>query len=605
MRAQQLAIRLRSAAKTRTLPRLSRGKDELLRTNIDHHASTRLWALIWPSLIYLALLLAWVVLAWPPPMAFSVQGAEMALAVDEPRSNPAATAALKWQKLDQQLLAQWRGPYWLRYRLELISRSDDRPLSLALSLRAASDIYWNGSLLGRNGRVANSAALEQPGRIEYSVALNPPIQRSNVLLIRASSQQPILRFQSAGHWLLIAPTEALAAWRFRPWLLAALTLGALVVALGYLSSVQHNSRRGDGRNALLMLGAASALLLLTEASRAIVGYSYPWHGARMILILSLQAVLAFALPYYLHKRFGVSLRARVVALYALILALAMLLPWSFDARGLSLFFVGFCACLVLLILAPERSLLRARLLLLVALGFLATAVLGAFFLDGPHIITVSVLSVILLLQHGAVERRLAQRLERLAAQKQHLSLQLLRRALQPHWLMNTLTALQELIETDQQQASVLVEQLSELFAQFRQAHSQALIPIGEEVSLCQRYLDVVGGASQIQLCLHVEMLSAGVRLPVGLLHTQIENALTHAGVRACAAVPFRLRVERIHDQCRLHLWSALATSARPGHGTGTAYITESLAMHSNGDYRFHQGVANGQWFTEIEFRCAS
>lgn len=81
-----------------------------------------------------------------------------------------------------------------------------------LSLRAASQIYWNGVPLASNGVVGRSPSDEHPGLIDIIRSL-PPVPSTSTstseLLVLASSQQQWLDFHSAGVDILIAPIETI------------------------------------------------------------------------------------------------------------------------------------------------------------------------------------------------------------------------------------------------------------------------------------------------------------------------------------------------------------------------------------------------------------
>lgn len=558
--------------------------------------------------VLLAAVAAWLVVATPDMATVQVLSGEMAPARtsasgDLPERPPANT---DWRPLDQRVLTGWREPYWLRWRSTTPAAQDGTDRALRLSLRGASRLYWNGRPLAANGIVGRTAAEERPGRIDI-VRVLPPASAigTDELVVLASSHHQNLPLRGADALALVAPAELLYGHTLRPWLIAAFAMGALAAAYLYFLAVQRGRPRTPGARVLLALCAVGLALPVAEAWRPLLGYAYPWHGPRLLILLALHLAAAVLLPAYLMRHFGVAVPAAArIAYLTTLVAVAAFMP-SFDGRSAAVLLLSLLASAGLLLRvhnAPEE---RGPILALVLAGALAMAVAGNAFLDGPYFLLLAVLMGFLLLRHAAQLRALDRHNARLREERAQLSLQLLQRGIQPHWLMNTLTCLQELIEQAPPRASRLVESLAEQFDRLRDSSSRTSVPLEDELALCRNHLDIVGLASDQPMSFEVDGDDVGLSLPPGVLHAQVENALTHAGAGACAQRPFRLRVRREHDRWILELRSARGSAPHRGRGTGTRYIEASLATaHPNG-WRYVQGVDGDDWCGRIEFACAS
>ncbi|XGB21994.1 hypothetical protein KX924_04340 [Streptomyces sp. II-2-2-2] len=115
--------------------------------------------------VLLIAIAAWLLLVAPAPgvryyeaqeMAPATLGADGALPTAPPK-------ILAWQPANQRELVQWRGPYWLRWRLPAPANQHAADRALRVSVRAASQPFWNGQPLAANGIVGRSAEEEQPG----------------------------------------------------------------------------------------------------------------------------------------------------------------------------------------------------------------------------------------------------------------------------------------------------------------------------------------------------------------------------------------------------------------------------------------------------------
>lgn len=558
--------------------------------------------------VLLAAVAAWLIVSTPPPEMRVVQGAQMAPAtVGASGGLPTHPPQhLAWLPLDQQQLAEWRGPYWLRWQVPAPESGADHGRTVRLSLRAASQLYWNGMPWISNGAVGRTPEEEKPGRVDVVRVLPPPSgNATDELLVLASSQQQRFALHGADAMVLIAPAPVLYGQIILPWLIAAFATGALAAACLYFLAVLRGQTRTPGARLLLALGVVGLALPAVEAWRSLLGYTYPWHGVRLVALLALHVAAALLLPAYLARRFEVPLpRAGCFIYLALIMAAAIALP-GFDTRSAAVLLLSLLASVWVLMRAPADQEDRWPILALLSAGLLALLVARGAFLDGPYFLLLAVLMVFLLLRHAAQLQALDRHNAWLREERARLSLQLLQRGIQPHWLMNTLTCLQELIEQSPMRASRLVESLADQFDRLRDSSSRQSVPLQDELALCRSHLDIVGLALDRRMVLEVDGEDAALSLPPGILHAQVENALTHAGAGACALHPFRLQVQRDNARWILELRSARGSAPHRGRGTGTRYIEASLAAASPAGWSFVQGIDGDHWCGRIELTCAS
>src|SRR5688572_17449093 len=192
------------------------------------------------SLTALAVLLGavfvWLVLASPPSGVSYAQALEMAPASMEADGTLPGRPpdGLDWRPLDQRELAGWRNPYWLRWRLPAPVARDAADRAMRLSLRAASQLFWNGQPLPGNGEVGRTAEEEQPGRIDI-VRVLPPSSPTGTdeLVVLASSHHQWFRPRSADAFIAVGPVESIYGHGLGAWLIAALATGALGAACLY------------------------------------------------------------------------------------------------------------------------------------------------------------------------------------------------------------------------------------------------------------------------------------------------------------------------------------------------------------------------------------
>ncbi|PBS12399.1 ATPase [Lysobacteraceae bacterium NML93-0792] len=559
--------------------------------------------------VLLAAVAAWLAVSTRSPGALNALVAEMAPAPMEgsaevPQWPP---GELDWRPLDHRTLAGWGGPYWLRWQFSApAGHAGDPGYALRLSLGAASRSWWNDRPVADNGIVGRTAAEEHPGRMDVLRILPPsPATDTHELVVLASNHHQWFGFHTATAAAEVVSIETLGRHRTWSWLIAAFAMGALGAACLYFLAVQRGRSRMPGARLLIALGVVGLALPVVEAWRPLLGYAYPWHGPRLLLLLVLHLAAAALLPAYIACRFAVAVTPGAwIAYLGGLVAMAVFLP-GFDTRSAAVLLSSLLASTWLLLRAHGEQEERLPVLTLVLAGALALLFFGGAFLDGPYFLLLAVLMGFLLLRHAAKLRALDLRNAWLQGEHARLSLHLLQRSMQPHWLMNTLTSLQELIEQDPPRASRLVESLADQFERLRESSTRQRVPLDEELALCRSHLDIVGLALDRPIGLEIDAEDTDMLLPPGTLLAQVENALTHAGAAACALRPFHLSVRRDNETWILELRSARGSAARSGQGTGTRYIEGSLAAVSPGGWSFTQ-VPNGtDWYSRIELSCAS
>jgi hypothetical protein len=359
-------------------------------------------------------------------------------------------------------------------------------------------------------------------------------------------------------------------------------------------------------------------LPLVESARDLWGYPYPWHLARLRFGAGAHAAggLAAAAVGAARAALAASRRAlgRRVGLRA---SACWRWPrsrrWATTPQRGCCTSAGWSACGALLwasAFCPDRGSaktspppagsLAGPLRALVAAGPGADgAAAGGLHVDGLYTITLAALMVAAMLHHARVQQ---DRATQEAALRQALATKLLRASMQPHGLMNTLAVLQELIEQRPAQASLLVERLADQFSLLRDLSRHDRVSLREELELVRTQLDLVGLARSLPVRLEVHGPVDGVRLPPGVLHTLVENAITHGGIKA-SSPEFALHVaQEPAGRWHLQLRSPRGAGREGGSGQGQRFVRESLTGAFGDDWSYQAGPADATvWVDTLSF----
>jgi hypothetical protein len=508
-----------------------------------------------------------------------------------------------WRTVPREQVTEGPAPFWMRTRVEVPPRAPGAPTPvLALSLLGSWEAWWDGTLLGRNGHVGRTPEEEVPGNVDVLLPLPPEhaTPGPHLLVIRASAHHR--GFQPVGTLYRLQVGEASELARARLlWLVPSLaTLGAMVLmGLHHLARylMQRRSR------ATLLLGllclAASALLLL-EAWRGLESYPYPRHIIRLWLLSGATVAVAVLLPATLHVAFSEPRRAPWWGALAVSLLGLAAVP-GFDGRNAVALGLSLGVSLVLALRARARKEPGAWAAL-GGLGFAMALYLMAP-LDFPErgfFVAFGGLLLCLGAAHAYQLRRQQQRLESATRASERLQLELLKRSIQPHFLMNTLGAVSEWVETEPAQAVRFIESLGAVYRHLLSVSGERAISLARELELCRAYLEVMGYRHGLAFTLEAPGVDGAAVVPPAVLHTLLENAFSHN--RYTTPVIFHLQEVREGGRRRYVFSAPAGKGATPGmgEGTGTRYLEARLDEVFPGAWSLKQGPTEAGWTTVLE-----
>jgi signal transduction histidine kinase len=145
-------------------------------------------------------------------------------------------------------------------------------------------------------------------------------------------------------------------------------------------------------------------------------------------------------------------------------------------------------------------------------------------------------------QHQLEQARVVQAQDTLARQMAEARLKLLQAQIQPHFIFNTLAALQHWVDTSDARAAPLLRSLTGFLRGSTELMARDEVALAEELGLVRHYLAIM--QARLGERLQTEMSSTpeadGWHLPPGLLLTLVENALEHGVGPALQAVQVRV-----------------------------------------------------------------
>ncbi|WP_341645739.1 sensor histidine kinase [Thauera sp. SDU_THAU2] len=161
-------------------------------------------------------------------------------------------------------------------------------------------------------------------------------------------------------------------------------------------------------------------------------------------------------------------------------------------------------------------------------------------------------------------------------------LQALSARIRPHFLFNSLNGVLGVIRSDPRRAERALEELADLFRVLMRENRE-LVPLGDEVALCERYVDLERLRLDERLAVRWELPAAGTpahaelmhaRVPALLLQPLLENAVYHGIEPSSEPGEVVVRIERRGGELRLEVDNPVCDAER--HRAGNRMALDNI-----------------------------
>lgn len=501
---------------------------------------------------------------------------------------------------------------WVRVEVNAMGGVDlfGQPLAVFMTGPVAAEFWLNGVFIGKNGKPGNSASQEVPGMMSASIFIPPHLikEGNNVLALRMSSFHQRKKLASPIQSIRVGVFQDPRLQFFDYYMLIFIASGVLFVGAIYFM-VMYFSNYKDYANIFLSLLSLSILIhLCAETSRAFITYNYQFHILRLDIMLYSSILSGLFLVSYLTTKYLQKHKIPIVLLSFVAMIFASIAIPGYDSK--TTFTILIAIVFSLLISGVKGVNNKNTSAVVVCLLMIFLLILYAFdpggFIDISYYLGAVVLILALFVQQVISLRQTQQQKHNALLNSSRLELELLKKQLQPHFLLNTLTALSEWIESQPEKGVEMIEALSQEYRILHASSSKTLIPLQEEIALCQHHLQVMSLRKDQSFHLRIEGFDASIQIPPGILHTLIENALSHNNYQS--EIEFVLKVvETNKKSCELKLISPRSkeTIKEYKEGLGHSYIKARLEEAFGSHWQFSSGTKGKlTWVDEIVFSVA-
>ncbi|AXT20045.1 regulator [Flavobacteriaceae bacterium AU392] len=493
--------------------------------------------------------------------------------------------------------------FWSRTKIDILEEPNAlKTYGVYLHTYGEYEVFWDGVLIGKNGNPGQEATSEKSGKMWtiYNIPDHLTKKGAHVLALRSSL------YYFPDHTritdLQIDYYDDLLTDRIIESSYMHLFAGAFLIASFYFLFLFLSNKK---EFATLIFSISCFLffaLILAEFIKAYLPIHYSQHVIRLQVIGTLMFGISFLIPFYFSMQFPFPKRKLLFIIYVGLLLYIFFSKYVFELTtnnmvlSMWLFSFGIVASGVYKKIKGARLVL-ITLLLSVLIGFI-TPFNKSLFVGFSLIL----LGMFYLLSLRIKEQRLAY--ETSLVQSTRLRLELLKKNIQPHFLMNTLTSLIDWVEETPKKGVLFIEALAKEFDLFNQIENQTLIPIMQEIALCRSHLKIMEYRKEINYSWEEEGIDVKQKIPPGILHTLLENGITHSLPKEDNSIKFKLVYEsNTNYKCYTFLTFATSIKQELGikkEGTGLKYIKARLTESYQEQWGFTSESVHHGWKNTIK-----
>lgn len=498
------------------------------------------------------------------------------------------------------------GLWWLKAEIVLDNLTRKDVLALyPRSYVSPYEIYWDGQLIGSNGEPAESGEDEKTGKIFYITHIPDSLsaQGLHTLTLKISNHS---RSKRQWYWGLIQLgyyKDFLANIHIQH--LKFFFLFGILFITTVFNMFLFFSR---GKKAAHLIFSFLCLTLMADFVTAFI-WVFKNVNAQFLrvqpLLFSMEALLIGILfvSFFVYE-FDFPQKKAVYGIIAINVILYFLhrlwIPSGLYERRVLILTLVLTAPLTFWAALKKRE--GGRIALLgIAIAVLAVIFdfrFGIYRIVIVIAVVVFCYSISIALQFAKSEKK-----EKAAQlRSSRLEIEILKKYINPHFLMNSLTSIIVWLRREPKTAIKLVEALADEFRMISRVSHLRTIPVLQEIDMCRAHLQIMSFRRGGGFMMDVEGVKESDEIPPLIFHTLIENGLSH-GYEDRSEGQFRLVREDIPRGIRFVLFNDSRVRREKdlvNSGMGIKYVEVRLEESFPGRWKLASRQAPGGWEVVID-----
>jgi sensor histidine kinase YesM len=386
----------------------------------------------------------------------------------------------------------------------------------------AYDIYWDGIKIASNGRVGINNAEEKAGEYNFSIILSPNLitRGEHTIIIRLSNHHNYSSWKWFYGDMVIGKYDSLLKRIFQIYYQAFFITGILFIPFLF-NLFLYFARNRKIEHLLFSLICFIVIFdsltmlfpMLIETQTTFVYWQYyVYHVITVLFSILLPAFFIYLFSFPKHIIVGIA--ATNLFIYLFFTDVGNL----FSIMPFTVLMISSMITLWALFKRQEESII------------IFAGILGAWAAYYFNIAFAGLASTMVICTTFSIARQFARKenTEREAQLRSaHLENELLKKNINPHFLLNTLTSIIAWLRKDPKSAVKLIEALAEEFRMILQISGLKQIPIQQEIALCKTHLKIMSYRKGADYKIETVGIIEDESVPPMIIHTLIENGLTH------------------------------------------------------------------------------
>ncbi|MFT4924708.1 MAG: hypothetical protein ACI8WB_000792 [Phenylobacterium sp.] len=534
---------------------------------------------------------------------------------DDPQFKSVDLADQHWHTLHAGF-PELTSNFWLRFHVRVDPQATQTLMGIRSSAVASYELYWDGVLIGRSGVVGQNRDTEVAGPLDLAspipVTLYTP--GKHVISMRMSNYHSVQPIRGQHMYFWVGSFEKVASIHHKRNAVPIMILGGLLIIALYCLQLHFIYARDTALLLFSLLCFVVSALLVAEIWRGTLGYAYPWQLPRLRAINLLTFLVACLLPLFLLYHFALKHKQKIMAGLIVVLLCVEVLVRGYDEISIAMFTAAFVLSLAITLyawrLGKQGTKQMAVAIFVILLGSLINPERFAdifFFPCFAVLIFIVLNSLTLRMKQIQNERDAAQ------LNSAQLEVMLLKKNIQPQFILNTLTSIEQWIEESPQTAIRFIDALADEFRLMNAMADQKQVPLKQELELCRSHLQIMSYRKDMTFTLVTQGVDPQLLLPPAILHTLIENALTHnfyyqgeitltlsqAPGNEGQGIVLALRAPLSQSRGQSKGQSKSANKTRISTGTGLKYIEARLEQSYPGLWCLEASQTDEYWQTKI------
>ncbi|MEM9545587.1 MAG: histidine kinase [Bacteroidota bacterium] len=507
--------------------------------------------------------------------------------------------------------------FWVRHDYSFREADENRSgLGLLITAIGSYELYWDGVYLGKNGALKENGKPEVEGAYQAFFTLPDTLVKSkdHVLAMRTSKASDLTGQHS---YIIIDKFIKLTRGPLQVSKYMFMIGGIFLITAFYFFFLFANQPKEYSVLIFAIICIVFLSLLMFEYLKLFYDYSYSFQRPRLQIIEYLHIIISLLMPLFLMIHFSFPWKKWMlgVLVFCLVFIIKFWPKLSFDDVAVKLIILTwvFSTAIVTYALFKKQkgaaivfsslmiSLFMSRFIYFFDIAFVSSFDVYLFI----SFTLIAITMIYVMIQKRREERKAY---ERSLITSERLKNELLKKNIKPHFIMNTLTSLIDWVEESPKEGVKFIHALANEFEVLNEIADYQLVPVEQEIKLCKRHLEVMGFRKEITYHWEDEGIDPNDTIPPAIIHTAVENGVSHSLPNTDGSISFKLQFERTekYKQYTLSTKAEIRKSStfdemdnENGDGMGLKYIKARLQESYHDRWTLTSESTSDGWATII------